>query len=54
MKKKTNDSIKSKYIFIFLLVICFALIFLTFTTDVATGPFKAGNAVCHYAGAKTV
>ena len=40
MKKKTNDSIKSKYIFIFLLVICFALIFLTFTTDVATGPFK--------------
>ena len=40
MKKKTNDSIKSKYILIFLMLVCFALIFLTFTTDMVSGPLK--------------
>lgn len=40
MKKKTNDSIKSKYILIVLMIFCCALIFLTFTTDIASGPFK--------------
>lgn len=40
MKKKTNDSIKSKYLLILVMIICFALIFLTFTTDIASGPFK--------------
>ena len=40
MKKKTNDSIKSKYIFILVMIFCFVLILLTFTTDVVSGPFK--------------
>ncbi|MDO5422817.1 MAG: rod shape-determining protein MreC [Eubacteriales bacterium] len=40
MKKKSNDSMKSKSVFLILCVVCCGLIFLTFTTDMATGPLK--------------
>ncbi|MDY3919401.1 MAG: rod shape-determining protein MreC [Candidatus Limivivens sp.] len=40
MKKKPNDSMKSKYIFVILCVVCCGLIFLTFTSDMASGPLK--------------
>ena len=40
MKKKFNDSLKSKYILILITVFCVILIFLSFTTDSTTGPLK--------------
>lgn len=40
MKKKLNDSMKSKYILIILTVFCFAMILLSFTTDMGKGPLK--------------
>lgn len=38
MKKKFNDSLKSKYILIVITVLCLILIVLTFVTDMASGP----------------
>lgn len=40
MKKKFNDSLKSKYILIVITVFCLALIVLTFVTDTASGPLR--------------
>lgn len=40
MKKKLNDSMKSKYILIILTAFCFAMILLSFTTDMGRGPLK--------------
>lgn len=40
MKKKTNESIKSKYLLMFVMAVCVVLIFLTFTTDLESGPLK--------------
>lgn len=40
MKKKFNDSLKSKYILIAITVLCLILIVLTFLTDTSTGPLR--------------
>lgn len=40
MKRKTKFSIPSKYLLLLVTILCVAMIFLTFTTDVATGPLK--------------
>ncbi len=40
MKKKLKFSIPSKYLFLVLVVLCVAGIFVGFTTDITTGPLK--------------
>lgn len=40
MKKKSGFSLPSKYIFLFLAIICIGAIFVTFTTKITTGPVK--------------
>ncbi len=40
MKKKFNDSLKSKYILILITALCLILIILTYTTDLTTGPMR--------------
>jgi rod shape-determining protein MreC len=40
MKRRTKFSIPSKYLLLLVTILCVAMIFLTFTTDVATGPLK--------------
>lgn len=40
MKRKAKFSIPSKYLLLLVTILCVAMIFLTFTTDVATGPLK--------------
>lgn len=40
MNKKSNDSKRSKVIFVILCVLCCGLIFLTMATDMSTGPLK--------------
>ena len=40
MKKKFNDSLKSKYILIIITVFCLLLIVLTFVSDTVPGPLR--------------
>lgn len=40
MKRKTKFSLPSKYLLLLVTILCVAMIFITFTTDLATGPLK--------------
>lgn len=40
MKRRAKFSIPSKYLLLLVTILCVAMIFLTFTTNVATGPLK--------------
>ncbi len=40
MKRRAKFSIPSKYLLLLVTILCVAMIFLTFTTDVATGPLR--------------
>ncbi|PXV95528.1 rod shape-determining protein MreC [Lachnotalea glycerini] len=40
MKRKARFSLPSKYLLLIVTFFCVAMIFITFTTDLATGPFK--------------
>lgn len=43
MRRKAKFSIPSKYLLLLVTILCVAMIFLTFTTDVATGPLKTAS-----------
>ncbi len=40
MKKKFNDSMKSKYILVLITLLCAVLIVLSFVTDTSSGPLS--------------
>lgn len=41
MKRKAKFSLPSKYLLLLVTILCVAMIFITFTTDLATGPLKS-------------